>query len=106
MALVSIDDIRRAAAGLVGVTVHTPLVPAYWAGNEFFVKPESLQPIGSFKLRGGYHAIASLPEPSRAAGVVTHSSGNHAQAVEAGGDIRTDGAGALAGRGLIGGHVT
>jgi threonine dehydratase len=78
---VSIDDIRRAAAGLVGVTVHTPLVPASWAGNDFFVKPESLQPIGSFKLRGAYHAIASLPPPRRAAGVVTHSSGNHAQAV-------------------------
>jgi threonine dehydratase len=79
--LVSIDEIRSAAAGLVGVTVHTPLVPASWAGKDFFVKPESLQPIGSFKLRGGYHAIASLPEPRRAAGVVTHSSGNHAQAV-------------------------
>jgi len=79
--LVSIDEIRSAAAGLVGVTVHTPLVPAPWAGKDFFVKPESLQPIGSFKLRGGYHAIASLPESRRAAGVVTHSSGNHAQAV-------------------------
>jgi len=78
---VSIDEIRSAAAGLVGVTVHTPLVPAPWAGKDFFVKPESLQPIGSFKLRGGYHAIASLPGPRRAAGVVTHSSGNHAQAV-------------------------
>ena len=81
MELVSIDEIRSAAAGLVGVTVHTPLVPAPWAGKDFFVKPESLQPIGSFKLRGGYHAIASLPGPRRAAGVVTHSSGNHAQAV-------------------------
>jgi len=78
---VSIDEIRSAAAGLVGVTVRTPLVPAPWAGKDFFVKPESLQPIGSFKLRGGYHAIASLPAPRRAAGVVTHSSGNHAQAV-------------------------
>ena len=81
MELVSIDEIRSAAAGLVGVTVHKPLVPAPWAGKDFFVKPESLQPIGSFKLRGGYHAIASLPESRRAAGVVTHSSGNHAQAV-------------------------
>ena len=81
MELVSIDEIRSAAAGLVGVTVHTPLVPAPWAGKDFFLKPESLQPIGSFKLRGGYHAIASLPAAHRAAGVVTHSSGNHAQAV-------------------------
>jgi threonine dehydratase len=74
-------EIRNAAAVLAGVTVHTPLVPAAWAGKDFWVKPESLQPIGSFKLRGGYHAVASLSPQRRAAGVVAHSSGNHAQAV-------------------------
>jgi threonine dehydratase len=79
--LVSIADIRAAAEGLAGVAVRTPLVPAPWAGEDFWVKPESLQPIGSFKLRGGYHAVASLPDERRAAGVVAHSSGNHAQAV-------------------------
>jgi threonine dehydratase len=57
------------------------LVPAPWAGKDLWVKPESLQPIGSFKLRGGYYAIASLPPEHRAAGVIAHSSGNHAQAV-------------------------
>jgi threonine dehydratase len=79
--LVSIADIRTAAAGLAGVTVRTPLVPAPWAGDDLWLKPESLQPIGSFKLRGGYHAVASLPAGQRAAGVVAHSSGNHGQAV-------------------------
>jgi threonine dehydratase len=79
--LVSIEDIRAAAEGLAGVALRTPLVPAPWAGEDFWLKPESLQPIGSFKLRGGYHAVASLPEERRAAGVVAHSSGNHAQAV-------------------------
>jgi threonine dehydratase len=79
--LVSIDDIRAAAAGLAEVAVRTPLVPEPWAGEDFWVKPESLQPIGSFKLRGGYHAVHSLPQARRAAGVVAHSSGNHGQAV-------------------------
>lgn len=46
-----------------------------------WVKPESLQPTGAFKLRGAGNAIAALPEPVRARGVVAHSSGNHAQAV-------------------------
>ena len=81
MQLVSIADIRAAAEGLAGVALRTPLVPAPWAGEDFWLKPESLQPIGSFKLRGGYHAVASLPLERRAAGVVAHSSGNHGQAV-------------------------
>jgi threonine dehydratase len=81
MRLVSLDDIRRAAAGLAGVAVHTPVLPAPWAGGDFWVKPESLQPIGAFKIRGGYHAIASLTAEQRAAGVIAHSSGNHGQAV-------------------------
>ncbi len=81
MQLVSIEDIRAAAEGLAGVALRTPLVPAPWAGEDLWLKPESLQPIGSFKVRGGYHAVASLPEERRAAGVVAHSSGNHAQAV-------------------------
>jgi threonine dehydratase len=79
--LVSIDDIRHAAAGLAGVVVRTPLVPASWAGKDLWVKPENLQPIGSFKLRGGYNAVAALPPERRAAGIIAHSSGNHGQAV-------------------------
>ncbi len=81
MDLVSLADVERAAAGLAGVAVRTPLLPARWAGPDLWLKPESLQPVGSFKIRGAYHGVASLPEERRAAGVVTHSSGNHAQAL-------------------------
>ncbi|HET9852395.1 MAG TPA: threonine/serine dehydratase [Candidatus Limnocylindrales bacterium] len=94
--LVSIEDIRRAATNLAGVALRTPLVPfgtAGWAGAagaggagaaggpQVLLKAESLQPIGAFKIRGAYHAIASLTPEARARGVVTHSSGNHAQGV-------------------------
>ena len=83
-ALVSLDDIRRAAANLAGVAIRTPLVPFGSAGADgpsVLLKAESLQPIGAFKIRGAYHAIASLAAEERARGVVTHSSGNHAQGV-------------------------
>jgi threonine dehydratase len=60
--------------------VRTPLLPTSWS-PEFFVKPESLQPVGSFKLRGATNAVARLSETARARGVVTHSSGNHGQAL-------------------------
>ncbi|MFL6143287.1 MAG: threonine/serine dehydratase [Labedaea sp.] len=83
MDLVNLDEIRAAARRLDGVAVRTPLLPAPWAGDErpLWLKPENLQPIGAFKLRGAYHAIAALPEQARAAGVAAYSSGNHAQAV-------------------------
>jgi threonine dehydratase len=79
--LVSVDEIRDAAARLAGVAVRTPLVPFPGADPRLLVKPESLQPTGSFKLRGAYTAISALPADVRARGVVAHSSGNHAQAV-------------------------
>ncbi|HUG29986.1 MAG TPA: threonine/serine dehydratase [Candidatus Limnocylindria bacterium] len=82
--LVSIDAIRRAAANLAGVANRTPLVPFGVAGRDgpqVLLKAESLQPIGAFKIRGAYHAIASLAPAERRRGVVTHSSGNHAQGV-------------------------
>jgi threonine dehydratase len=80
-ALVGIDDIRRAAETLRGVALRTPLVPFGPHDDGVFLKAESLQPIGAFKIRGAYHAIASLPPDARARGVVTYSSGNHAQGV-------------------------
>ena len=80
MELVTLDDVRAAARNLDGVAVRTPLLPSPWS-DRLWLKPENLQPVGAFKLRGAYHALASLPEPVRRAGVVTHSSGNHAQAV-------------------------
>jgi threonine dehydratase len=79
--LVSVDEIRAAAARLDGVAIRTPLVPFPRVDPPLLLKPESLQPVGSFKLRGAYAAISALPAPVRARGVVAHSSGNHAQAV-------------------------
>ena len=79
--LVSIDEIRTAAAVLTGVTVRTPLVPFPRTDPPLLVKPESLQPTGAFKLRGAYAAMSALPAAARRIGVVTHSSGNHGQAV-------------------------
>lgn len=86
MELISIDDIRAAAERVRGAVVRTPLLPAPWASagdtdRPLWLKPESLQPIGAFKLRGAYNALARLDEHTRARGVVTYSSGNHAQAV-------------------------
>jgi threonine dehydratase len=81
MDLVSLADVRAAAAHLVGIAVRTPVVPAAWAGGDLWLKPETLQPIGAFKLRGAYHSVASLAEDVRARGVLCHSSGNHGRAI-------------------------
>ena len=75
---------RRGPGGgrtLNGVAVHTPLVPSSAPPDGRFLKAESLQPIGAFKIRGAYIAIASLTDGERARGVITYSSGNHAQGV-------------------------
>ena len=79
--LVTLDDIRAAAARLSGVALRTPLLPLPGASPPLLLKPELLQPTGSFKIRGAYNAICSLPEEIRRRGVVAHSSGNHAAAV-------------------------
>ncbi len=82
---VTLDAIREAAAGLVGVAERTPLVPVpalgELAGVPVFLKMESLQPTGAFKLRGAWTAIRRLPDDDRRRGVITYSSGNHGQAV-------------------------
>jgi threonine dehydratase len=80
MDLVPIDDIRAAAADIASTALRTPLLPTPW-DDELWLKPESLQPVGSFKLRGATHAIARLDPSRRDRGVVTHSSGNHGQAL-------------------------
>jgi len=77
--LVTAADIAAAADRIAGVAVRTPLLP--FPGQRFLVKAESLQPTGSFKIRGAYAAISALDEQARRRGVVTHSSGNHAGAV-------------------------
>src|SRR6266571_471506 len=79
--LVPLAQIQAAARRLAGVAVRTPLVRYPHTPGCLLVKPESLQPTGSFKIRGAYAAISALPEPERHRGVIAHSSGNHAQAV-------------------------
>jgi threonine dehydratase len=80
-ALVGLDAIRKAARRLTGVTIRTPLVPFGPSERRWFLKAESLQPIGAFKLRGAYVAVAGLSDDERRLGVITYSSGNHAQGV-------------------------
>ncbi len=79
--LVGLDRIRAAAETLRGVTSRTPLVSFGVPDRRHYLKAESLQPIGAFKLRGAYVAVASLSPAERARGVITYSSGNHAQGV-------------------------
>lgn len=81
--LVTLDDIREARERLLGVVVRTPLIPfpRQNPDRRLYFKPESFQPTGAFKLRGAYNKIASLSEEERRRGVISHSSGNHAQAV-------------------------
>src|SRR5437016_9854825 len=77
--VVTAEDVREAAAGLAGVAVRTPL--RFVESLNAYLKLESLQPIGAFKLRGAYNAIRRLPDPARKRGVITYSSGNHGQAL-------------------------
>jgi len=82
---VTLDDIRRAAETIAGVTARTPLVEmpalAKLTGHSVALKCEQLQPIGAFKVRGAYNAIQRFPAAVRSRGVITYSSGNHGQAV-------------------------
>jgi threonine dehydratase len=82
---VTLDAIREAAAGLVGVAVRTPLFPAEplsrTAGVPVYLKLENRQPTGAFKLRGAWTAVRRLSDEARRRGVITYSSGNHGQAV-------------------------
>jgi threonine dehydratase len=79
--LVTIDEIRAAAETLRGTAVHTPLVPFGRPERHQWLKAESLQPIGAFKLRGAYVAAAALTPEERKKGLISYSSGNHAQGV-------------------------
>ena len=87
-ALVTLSTIRAAAARIAGVAVRTPLVRAPFpgiagpeTGREIWLKAESLQPIGAFKIRGAANKILQLTPEQIARGVITYSSGNHAQGV-------------------------
>jgi threo-3-hydroxy-L-aspartate ammonia-lyase len=79
--LISVAEIREAARLLASVAVRTPLVPVPRLSNTLLVKPESLQPTGSFKLRGAYTAISASGRRAKEHGVIAHSSGNHGHAV-------------------------
>jgi threonine dehydratase len=79
--LVGLDRIRAAALTLRDVAARTPLVTLGDPGRGWLLKAESLQPIGAFKIRGAYNAAASLAPEERACGLITYSSGNHAQGV-------------------------
>ena len=87
VALPTAADVDAAAATLAGVALRTPLVtsPVLDAavGARVFLKAETLQRTGSFKFRGAYNKISSIPMERRASGVVAYSSGNHAQGVAA-----------------------
>jgi len=79
--LVGLQRVIEAAEVLQGVATRTPLVPFGPPATRWFLKAESLQPIGAFKIRGAYVAVASLSAEERSRGVITYSSGNHAQGV-------------------------
>ena len=86
--LVSLEAIRAAAARIAGIAVKTPLVRApfpsisgHGTNKEIYLKAESLQPIGAFKIRGAANKILQLTREEIARGVITYSSGNHAQGV-------------------------
>jgi threonine dehydratase len=85
---VSLEEIRQAQSRLRGIAVRTPLLESQLhlvngARDErrLYLKPENLQPIGAFKLRGAFNKIVSLSDEEGKRGVIAYSSGNHAQGV-------------------------
>lgn len=80
-------DVDKAATRLAGVAMHTPLVSSpvldEITGGQVFLKAEMLQRTGSFKFRGAYNKLSTIPQVRRTNGVVAFSSGNHAQGVAA-----------------------
>ncbi len=85
MPAICMDDVRKAATRLHGVAHRTPVYTSRTlnslAGREVYLKCENFQRGGAFKFRGAYNAISQLSPLQRSAGVITFSSGNHAQGV-------------------------
>ena len=82
--MITLSDLRSAQSRLDGVTVRTQLIQFPLCAEDprrLLLKPENQQPIGAFKLRGAYNKISSLSEAERKRGVISYSSGNHAQGV-------------------------
>ncbi|WP_217275252.1 pyridoxal-phosphate dependent enzyme [Hymenobacter sp. BRD128] len=84
MQLTTLADIEQAQQRLQGLARRTPLLPLALpelGTEQVYLKPESLQPIGSFKIRGAGNRVMALTAAERARGVLAYSSGNHAQGV-------------------------
>jgi len=81
--MITKSDLHSARARLHGIIVRTGLIEFNHAdpSRRLYLKPENQQPIGAFKLRGAYNKIASLSDDERKRGVISYSSGNHAQGV-------------------------
>lgn len=83
--MIGIQDIREAAERIAPHIHHTPIMTSRTInamfGAEIFFKCENLQKVGAFKARGAVNAVMQLDEKTARCGVITHSSGNHAQAL-------------------------
>ena len=82
--MITLSDLHSAQSRLQGITVRTKLIEFKLCAEDprrLLLKPENQQPIGAFKLRGAYNKIAALSEEDRQRGVISYSSGNHAQGV-------------------------
>lgn len=77
----SLAGVERAAAKIAKILPRTPLLALDIDGQTIWCKAECLQPIGAFKIRGGWHRLTDMDEVQRQGGVVAFSSGNHAQGV-------------------------
>jgi threonine dehydratase len=75
------DGVLAAARSVAAILPPTPLLPVEIGGVRCHVKAESLQPVGAFKIRGGWWRLSNLDDTERARGVIAVSSGNHAQGV-------------------------
>ena len=81
---ITLENIRRAEIRLHSIAARTRLIEFKLCETDprrLFLKPENQQPIGAFKLRGAYNKIALLSDKERKRGVISYSSGNHAQGV-------------------------
>jgi threonine dehydratase len=81
--MITLSDLHSAQSRVQGITVRTRLIefPVSDGNRCLLLKPENQQPIGAFKLRGAYNKISFLSEQERQRGVISYSSGNHAQGV-------------------------
>jgi len=83
--MVTFEDVASAARRISSVAHRTPVATSRLldeaCGNQMFLKCENLQRVGAFKFRGAYNAISRLEDAQKEKGILTYSSGNHAQAV-------------------------